>query len=190
MTNIEDRVGKLEKTFARITGGLAVALIFVFGFFGYAHWYQIPEEVGTVLPKAVERYVEKENSQFRNNILKIKSDAKRAEEVLAHAKLELEKLLDQSRSFDKTNQSISNRERKMELILKQMSERLSDLDSRKISSVEFWDSCNLARVGNLCDISAPSWPDGYSSVHEWWDSWMEGRCGNGNKCRLCVRYSN
>ena len=189
MSNVEDRVGKLEKTFARIVGGVTVSLLFLLGFFGYAHWYQIPGEVSKILPKAVEQYVENEHPQLESTLTTIEANAQEATETLKQAKNELQELISRSQSFDRFDERIANSERRIQSSIASFERKISFIKSVMISNIEFWDGCNLARIGNLCEISAPPCPSGYSSVHEWWDTWNGGRCGNGNKCRLCVRYS-
>ena len=59
----------------------------------------------------------------------------------------------------------------------------------KIANLEFWSGCNSTEGGNICKIKPPSCPEGFLRAHDWWDSWPGGSCGNGSKCRVCVRLS-
>ena len=71
-----------------------------------------------------------------------------------------------------------------------LTNQLSSVSDNKISNIEFWNGCNSTTSGNVCDINSPDCPNGFSSSYSWWNTWTGGRCGHGNKCRVCVRISN
>ena len=58
MAEIKDRVGTLERTLARLTGGALVAGVALLAFFGVAHFYQIPKEAAKAIPKAIQGYLD------------------------------------------------------------------------------------------------------------------------------------
>ena len=59
MSNLEDRVHRLERTLARLAGGAVVAAIAILAFFGVTHFHQIPKEVNKVIGSVVEAHVAK-----------------------------------------------------------------------------------------------------------------------------------
>lgn len=70
-----------------------------------------------------------------------------------------------------------------------LTKKIDDINAVKMSSLEFWSGCNSTSQGNVCDIVSPGCPDGFAPAHEWFDTWNGGRCGNGSKCRVCVKIS-
>ena len=60
MANVDDRVRKLELTFAKLAGGAAVVVVVVLGFFGFASLYQIPHEVERQIPDAVAKEIKEQ----------------------------------------------------------------------------------------------------------------------------------
>ena len=58
MANIDERVRRLELIFAALTGGSAVLVVVVLGFFGFATFHQIPHEVQQQMPMAVANEIE------------------------------------------------------------------------------------------------------------------------------------
>jgi len=58
MADIAGRVGRLERTLARLSGGAIVAGVMLLAFFGATSFYQIPTEVGKVVPRVIKDSVE------------------------------------------------------------------------------------------------------------------------------------
>lgn len=97
MAEIEDRVGKLEKTFARLTGGAIVAGVALLIFFGITY-RQIPNKVQEILPGAITSYVEKQYPGFDDQLLEFLASAETAADDAEQVAGDLRTLLDQFRS--------------------------------------------------------------------------------------------
>ena len=76
MEHVDNRVRKLELTFARITGGGAIAIAVMLGLFGYTTFYQVPKTVVDEIPQAVTDAIEKKypdiESELSDRMIKIK----------------------------------------------------------------------------------------------------------------------
>ncbi len=68
MANIDQRLRRLELTFAAVAGGAAVLLVLVLGFFGFTTAYQIPKEVKQQIPEAVSNEIEKKYPNIRTEL--------------------------------------------------------------------------------------------------------------------------
>ena len=96
MAEIEDRVSKLEKTFARLTGGAIVAGIALLAFFSVTHFHQVPSKVQEFLPDAIEIYVEDQypgfNEQLQAFLDSARTAASKAEKHTDDAKQTVDQL--------------------------------------------------------------------------------------------------
>lgn len=68
MANIDERVRKLEQTFAKLTGGGVVLAVVILGFFGFATFYQIPRDVQQQIPMAVTNEIEKKYPNIKKEL--------------------------------------------------------------------------------------------------------------------------
>ena len=90
MTEIEDRLSKLERTLASLKGGAVVAGFCMLVFFGVTYFHQIPSKVQAllastvedILPRKVEAYFEANHSQFLEKIERWLEIAKRGEQTV------------------------------------------------------------------------------------------------------------
>lgn len=96
MADFEGRVGRLERTLARLSGGAIVAGVMLLAFFGVTSFYQIPTEVGKVVPRAITDYVESQLPGFGG---KLRGFLTEAEEASALAKQHADELEDAFRSW-------------------------------------------------------------------------------------------
>lgn len=108
-------------------GGAFVAAVLLLGFFGYAHWYQIPGEVGRVLPNAVTNYVNTEYPGFRENLEIIQSEAAQASAAAKQADKELNNLLNKARALDDIEQRLGNQIDQINDTIVSITDRMSSI---------------------------------------------------------------
>ena len=71
MRSIEERIRKLETTFARLCGGGVVLAVVVLGFFGFTTLHQIPSEVSKAIPKNIQE-------EIRQSLVRIEESESKA----------------------------------------------------------------------------------------------------------------
>ena len=74
MANIDERVRKLELTFARLASGAAVLVVVVLGFFGFTTVYQVPHEVERQIPEAVAKEIKKKYPNIEEELRRRMAD--------------------------------------------------------------------------------------------------------------------
>ena len=81
MAEVENRIGRLERTFARVSGATMATVVLLLAFFGYTHWRVIPNEVEKRVKKDIENYIKEKRPQFDEIERVAKDSAARAEEA-------------------------------------------------------------------------------------------------------------
>ena len=93
MAEIEDRVSKLERTFARLTGGATVAAAVLLAFIGVTHFLHIPQKVEEAFQGYLDDHpeIQRQLDEFLNSA---SGSSQRAEQAAGG----LNSLLEQFRS--------------------------------------------------------------------------------------------
>ena len=94
MADIESRLGRLERTLARLTGGAIVAGIMLLAFLGATSFYQIPKKIAEVVPRAIDNYVESKLPGFGEKLQGFLTEAQESADRLKKHADELEALAD------------------------------------------------------------------------------------------------
>ena len=88
MASIEERVNKLDKTFARIGGIVAATVVFVLAFAGY-YWYEIPS---LVIEEMSRQGVAQRLSKYEEDARESAANAKRAAQSAQNHETKLKEL--------------------------------------------------------------------------------------------------
>ena len=75
IASINERIRKLELTKAYVLGGTSVGVLLILGYFGFSSFYQIPHTVRSLLPQAVNEYVEKKHPNYEKDLRKYRKSA-------------------------------------------------------------------------------------------------------------------
>ena len=85
MADIDQRVRRIELTFATLAGGAAVLVVVILGFFGYTTLHQIPHEVEQQIPGAVTKEIEEKypniERELERRMVELANSERRAQEA-------------------------------------------------------------------------------------------------------------